>query len=374
MGKSSNPSPQQLAASSLYRWYQGNASAEQAARHMHQWIASEFTDVSISAQTLLITFARMSEQKSFHRAKEQLLRHWKAPMEAANSEPDEELARQFLDAVIKSLDHGSLIVPHISAGMTHIKQGEFGDVRNYLTGEREHWILHLTTRGSALYTTDCDLEVSSGSLVLIKPSAQCYYQRHPESTEWCHSFVLFKPRSDLSQWLHWQEISEGLLFQTILHTALLKKVENILSEIRLLSNEETNNLHELCINLMEQLFIRVSIDGNHQDKKTEDMRVKRACDFLRDDPTFAVSVEMVAQHCHISPSRLSHLFKDAMGIGIKQFQTRLRMQLARKLLTTTDQAIETIALSTGYNDPAQFSKYFRKQHGCNPREFRRQHT
>jgi AraC-like DNA-binding protein len=48
----------------------------------------------------------------------------------------------------------------------------------------------------------------------------------------------------------------------------------------------------------------------------------------------------------------------------------MRLHQARKLLLGNNESINLIARQVGYEDPNQFSKYFKKNMGCSPREFR----
>jgi len=48
----------------------------------------------------------------------------------------------------------------------------------------------------------------------------------------------------------------------------------------------------------------------------------------------------------------------------------LRLQQARKILLGSTNSISAIAKQVGYDDPTQFTKYFKKNLGCSPREFR----
>jgi YesN/AraC family two-component response regulator len=40
------------------------------------------------------------------------------------------------------------------------------------------------------------------------------------------------------------------------------------------------------------------------------------------------------------------------------------------MLLNSNDSISHIARQVGYDDPAQFTKYFKKNLGCSPREFR----
>jgi AraC-like DNA-binding protein len=49
----------------------------------------------------------------------------------------------------------------------------------------------------------------------------------------------------------------------------------------------------------------------------------------------------------------------------------LRLQEARRLLATTDEALSDIALGTGFFDQSHFTKRFRKVIGMTPTQFRK---
>jgi YesN/AraC family two-component response regulator len=48
----------------------------------------------------------------------------------------------------------------------------------------------------------------------------------------------------------------------------------------------------------------------------------------------------------------------------------VRIQTAMHLLSTTQDKIESVARSVGYQDPFSFSKAFKKMTGTPPRDFR----
>ena len=72
------------------------------------------------------------------------------------------------------------------------------------------------------------------------------------------------------------------------------------------------------------------------------------------------------------------------GISVRSFQRKLagagltysdlldvaRYEHAAKLLRSTEAKIIDIALSSGYADPAHFTRAFRRNSGITPREFR----
>jgi AraC-like DNA-binding protein len=86
--------------------------------------------------------------------------------------------------------------------------------------------------------------------------------------------------------------------------------------------------------------------------------------------TDGFSVDDIAAACNLSTSRFAHLFKEHMGVSPKSWGNNMRLQQARKLLLGNSDSINLIARQVGYEDPSQFTKYFKRNMGCSPREFR----
>lgn len=78
----------------------------------------------------------------------------------------------------------------------------------------------------------------------------------------------------------------------------------------------------------------------------------------------------LAEHCHISSSRLSHLFSRDLGITPVKLRSRVRIEKAAELLRSTDWSVSTIAASCGFNSPIYFSESFRAVTGLTPGEYR----
>ena len=84
-----------------------------------------------------------------------------------------------------------------------------------------------------------------------------------------------------------------------------------------------------------------------------------------------VTVEEVAGVFYLSPHHFGELFKAEMGVSLKEYHRRLRLQRAAQLLVTTDQTVTQIASALGYDSLHTFSKLFKAQHGQSPRDFRK---
>ncbi|MCE5342324.1 MAG: response regulator [Eubacteriales bacterium] len=83
-----------------------------------------------------------------------------------------------------------------------------------------------------------------------------------------------------------------------------------------------------------------------------------------------ISVEHLCRELHVSPSYFSVLYKQEKKETFHQTLTRLRMDRAIMLLTSTDQKTLEIAASVGIPDPSYFSYAFKRHFGFSPSQTR----
>jgi AraC family transcriptional regulator len=84
------------------------------------------------------------------------------------------------------------------------------------------------------------------------------------------------------------------------------------------------------------------------------------------------SLGALAGMAGMSEYHFNRLFKKATGMPPSQYQIKLRMEAARRLLRETSTSVVAIALEVGYANPSHFAQLFRKETGSTPSAYRRQ--
>jgi AraC-like DNA-binding protein len=102
--------------------------------------------------------------------------------------------------------------------------------------------------------------------------------------------------------------------------------------------------------------------------RERDWRIQKVVDVLDKDPLR--TLPELAHDCHISVSRLSHLFKEEIGKNVKHYRHDCRIQLAAVLLLSTEMPIKAIAYSAGYRHCSSFVRAFNSRFGMSPSQYR----
>ncbi len=96
-------------------------------------------------------------------------------------------------------------------------------------------------------------------------------------------------------------------------------------------------------------------------------RIARAIRWLRDHFAEPLRIESLAKHVGMSPSAFHLHFKHVTALSPLQYQKRLRLQEARRLMLGKGLDAGEAAFRVGYESPSQFSREYRRTFGAPPR-------
>lgn len=85
-------------------------------------------------------------------------------------------------------------------------------------------------------------------------------------------------------------------------------------------------------------------------------------------------VREAALRVGLSASRMRTVFREKMGLSPKQYQLKMRLDRAAKLLSDGDTRIADIAVQVGFKSAAAFSTAFAKAYGLSPVRYRKRQT
>lgn len=134
-----------------------------------------------------------------------------------------------------------------------------------------------------------------------------------------------------------------------------------LSKAELLLQGESNT--DQSINILLQSV--VTSLGTTFSSIVIDERIQRCIQIIRQSGSNAIHLQDVAEQVFLSPSRLSHLFKQETGLTFKKFV--LHRKLVKSLKAMHNQLNLTEAsYMGGFSDQPHFTKVFKKSFGIKP--------
>jgi AraC-like DNA-binding protein len=100
---------------------------------------------------------------------------------------------------------------------------------------------------------------------------------------------------------------------------------------------------------------------------THGQRITQAIKWLRAHYAKPMSVEVLAKRAAMSPSALYLHFRQVTGLSPLQYQKRLRLQEARRLMLGEALDAAEASFRVGYESPSHFNREYRRLFGAPPR-------
>ena len=95
-------------------------------------------------------------------------------------------------------------------------------------------------------------------------------------------------------------------------------------------------------------------------------QVSRAIHWIKEHFREPFSVGVIAREASMSHSALHNHFKEVTSMSPLQYQKRLRLQEARRLILDSSLDVAEAGFSVGYESPSQFSRDYRRLFGAPP--------
>lgn len=95
-------------------------------------------------------------------------------------------------------------------------------------------------------------------------------------------------------------------------------------------------------------------------------RVRRAIDWIKRNFDKPMAVDTLAKEARLSRSALHKHFQEVTGFSPLQYQKRIRLQEAHRLLLGQGNDVATVSHAVGYESPTQFNREYKRLFGDPP--------
>lgn len=106
------------------------------------------------------------------------------------------------------------------------------------------------------------------------------------------------------------------------------------------------------------------------EQNTQNTLISGAVQYIHAHLSEPLSLEMLSEQLHVSPSHLSRTFKKVYQESLTEYINKARITQAKEYLKNTDRMTYEIAELIGYKDATYFSSIFKKYTGFSPTEYR----
>ncbi|MBI1336284.1 MAG: helix-turn-helix domain-containing protein [Phycisphaera sp.] len=103
----------------------------------------------------------------------------------------------------------------------------------------------------------------------------------------------------------------------------------------------------------------------------EDDVVAEALKYISSHPAEHLVVEQIAYALAVSPRTLQRRFKQALGRPVGDEVRRLRIELAKRMLSDEQFLVRQVAQATGFNTSANLAQVFQRELGMSPNQYRK---
>jgi AraC family transcriptional regulator of arabinose operon len=255
--------------------------------------------------------------------------------------------------------------PHV----VRVVAGEFSEGPEYTTwrvrGTSDWLVIHTIAGSGRVAGPSGEVLTAAGDTVLLRPHLPHDYGTAQES--WSLAYAHFHPRAEWSPLLEWP-VKAGGVGVVRAQPDVRPRIVAGLSACARSSGGSLPQSELFAMNALESALLW--LDTQNPLRGRMDERLLRVVEHVGSDLAGDLDVATLARIAALSPSRLSHLFTESLGIPPQRYVERERLTRAAQLLAATDRAVGEIARDVGWDDPLYFSRRFSRLHGVSPTAYR----
>ena len=229
-------------------------------------------------------------------------------------------------------------------------------------------LIHTRAGQGVVRVRNAEHAISPGDTVLWAAGAPQDFSSagaEPWEIVWAH----FRPRRHWDAWMSWPALGPGVGLIASPQPRHRTRVEEALLDSVSAANSASPQPEGFALNALERALLW--LDSANPGPRQLDDRVHEAVLYVSAHLDAPLSVAVIADAVQLSPSRLSHLFKEQTGVTPARFVELRRIDRAKGLLESSSLSIGAIAAATGFSSQFYFANRFRAATGTSPTSWRR---
>lgn len=227
-------------------------------------------------------------------------------------------------------------------------------------GVRPSTILHFVIHGKGYFNGQ---EIRKNQGFVMYPNQ--IYEYHADPDEPWHYFwiILMGPRAS-SILNKYGLANDAETFQFYFRNNFVEACK------QLLNSSDVIVSHEFLSGLLTMLLSYIQTEPVPVPDNQSRLHVEHAMNLIDNNYHLKIKVSDIADRLFLDPGYLYNIFIKYAGISPKEYLNTVRIKKACELLSGSDYLISEVARSVGYDDPFQFSKFFKSRLGTSPLDYR----
>ena len=123
--------------------------------------------------------------------------------------------------------------------------------------------------------------------------------------------------------------------------------------------------------MVEELVIIALREFSVCPERIESVFLNRALGYLYSHFAEDINVSTAAAYVGYTPNYFNTVFRKTVGIPFGEYLRDMRLKYAENLLRSGDLTVTEVAVESGFESPAHFSRSFSEKYGTSPREYRK---
>lgn len=236
---------------------------------------------------------------------------------------------------------------------------------------RQDYLIHIVLEGEGTFVIgDKRTFLSPNQGFIIKPDISTYYEASLKNP-WKYLWLGFNGTRAEEFLEKAGLLGERHIFQLSDSTPFFKLVVQCLQE------QSHRMSNELMLNGLTYQFVSLIVKDvvplSHTKTERMNPRVPDVLTYLSQHFTEPITIQDACNALALERSYVSRIFKQSMGMTIKDFLTHLRISYAAELIKTSDRPIEEVSIRCGFNSHDVFTRAFKSHYDTTPTSFRKKH-
>lgn len=122
--------------------------------------------------------------------------------------------------------------------------------------------------------------------------------------------------------------------------------------------------------LKKALCYLMILDNERKTEKESNDLIKKTKEFIHENYSNSITNDIIASETGYHSYYLNSLFVKHEGISLHKYLETVRLEKAKKLLSSSGEKISIIASQCGFTDSSYFTKFFLKHVGFTPKDYR----